>query len=371
MQSNNKKRFTDLCIIVTITLLLFILINFVSFLAIQIRNSISEKMPMKIIYGTNLEQIVDSAYPDLNFSDVLKIYENIDGMEMELEPFTMFTEQKGYESKYVNISKDGFRLIKNQKSLKTNAKKVFVFGSSPVFGYNVRDQDTVASHLQEELGDNYSVFNFGRGYYYSHQQLSLLIRLVLEKKLIPDHVIFINNHANERGLVGPALENGFHNFTKNTRKFIYVRDYLPVIKILQYIDREYININSSQSLGSEIPYLEDIDYFLRTNEAAKNFSDNYNIKFNAIYPPAYGYKYKNFNNDPLTRKGSKYMKRDVSLFSSIEQKFQQNEMPSYFYNFMYLHNNVSRPYVDTAHFSSDLSREIAKNIRNSVFKDLK
>lgn len=366
MSDKFKSLGKDFCIITTICLILFLALNILSYAAIQVRKAYTSDLPMVSIYGEGLEKSVIGSYPSLSFNDILEIYKDTKLLELEIENFTMFTEKKGYSSKTVNISKDGYRLVKNQQPMNTDRKKVFIFGSSPTFGYNLRDQDTVASHLQDYSGDNLAIFNFGRGYYYSRQQFSLLINLVLDKNIKPDYVIFVNNHANERGLMGPATDQGFEKLTTKIPKSALVRELFPVVKIFQYIGREYHNADITVGDQVTVSTQQDVDYFMKTNSTVKEFCDANGIKFVSVYAPAFGYKYTNVERDPLNRPGAKYDERALEMFKLIDDRFVAGEMPPYFYNLLNLNDMVERPYVDTAHFSSSLSKVIAKNIYDII-----
>lgn len=356
----------DFCIITTIVLVSFLFLNIFSYVAIQVRKAYVSDLPMVSIYGKGLEKAVIGAYPTLSFDDILGIYEDTKRLTLELENFTMFAEKKGYSSATVNISKDGYRLVENQQPINTNRKKVFIFGSSPTFGYNLRDRDTVASHLQNASGDKFAVFNFGRGYYYSRQQFSLLINLVVDRNVKPAYVVFINNHANERGLLGPATNEGFEKFATKAHGAASVRELFPVVKILQYIGREYLKSDVPVGEQATVTAQQDIDYFMRTNKAVKEFCDANGIEFISVYAPAFGYRYANVERDPLNRLDAKYDKRSLEIFKTIDDRFAAGEMPPYFYSLLNLNDTIERPYVDTAHFSSNLSKVIAKNIYDII-----
>ena len=53
-------------------------------------------------------------------------------------------------------------------------KRFFVYGGSTTWGYNVADYQTIPSYLQKELINNgyndYCVYNFGGGSYFSTQE---------------------------------------------------------------------------------------------------------------------------------------------------------------------------------------------------------
>ena len=87
------------------------------------------------------------------------------------EPYVQFRERPRV-GQFVNISPDGFRLNakEGRKAFDPDAKAVFVFGGSTAFGYGVRDQDTIAAHLEaifreRQPEQRVAVYNFGRGYY--------------------------------------------------------------------------------------------------------------------------------------------------------------------------------------------------------------
>ena len=366
MASKAKQGWVDFCIISTITLIAFIAVNILSYTAVLVRKAYVSNLPMVSIYGDKLEHIVAGAYPGLSFGNIMGIYEDTTALDLELENFTMFTERKGYKSNTVNISENGYRLISDQQPLDTDRKKIFVFGSSPTFGYNLRDQDTIASHLQDVAGKDFAVFNFARGYYYSRQQFTQLINLVVDQNIKPDYVVFVNNHSNERGVRGPATEKGFQKFTKNTQGFVLLREVFPVIKILQYIGRTYMGMGVPQPEESTASAKQDVDYFLNVNQTVKSFADANEIEFIAIYGPAYGYKYKNVAEYPLNRPQAAYDAKSLKIFSMIDSMFSENKMPLYFYNLLDMNNIVERPYVDTAHYSSALSKEIASGVYDII-----
>jgi len=100
--------------------------------------------------------------------------------------------------KYINVNENGFRLIQNQASWPPNNSNIniFIFGGSTTFGYGVSDEQTVPSYLQNYLRQHIihkkvCVYNFGRGHYYSSQELVLFEKL-LWLGIIPEVVIFID-----------------------------------------------------------------------------------------------------------------------------------------------------------------------------------
>ena len=71
-----------------------------------------------------------------------------------------------------------------------------MFGGSTAFGIGVPDDQTVASHLQTQLGTardgrEVRVYNFGRGAYYSSQERALFERLIVAG-YVPNLAIFLD-----------------------------------------------------------------------------------------------------------------------------------------------------------------------------------
>ena len=93
-----------------------------------------------------------------------------------------------FSGEFTNTSPEGIRLtVKN--NISPDAKKIFMFGGSTLWGTGSPDRYTIPSELQALLGPGYDVHNFGETGYVSTQELNYLLhRLALGD--IPDTVIF-------------------------------------------------------------------------------------------------------------------------------------------------------------------------------------
>jgi|GEM_PF-4542959 len=105
----------------------------------------------------------------LSSGEMKKLWTETWNEALEYAPWVQFRE-KPRHGKYVNVHKDGYRIIpgspENPKHL------IFLFGGSTTFGYNVTDNQTFSYYLQAEINKNYpegcfAVRNYGRAYYYS------------------------------------------------------------------------------------------------------------------------------------------------------------------------------------------------------------
>ncbi len=118
-------------------------------------------------------------------------------IRMVFEPFTQVKPQP-VRGAYINISEQGFRLVKNQGPWPPDpaALTVFVFGGSTTFGSSLGDEQTIVSSLQDQLGSCRAaapifVYNFGRPMYFSSQERALF-ELLVSQGHVPDIAIFID-----------------------------------------------------------------------------------------------------------------------------------------------------------------------------------
>ena len=81
-------------------------------------------------------------------------------------PFLGHTETDR-NGKFVNFSEDEGRKVNRPNNCSSN---IYLYGGSTTFGYNVKDSDTIGEFLQNEIGNDFCVYNHGRSYYYSKQE---------------------------------------------------------------------------------------------------------------------------------------------------------------------------------------------------------
>jgi len=141
--------------------------------------------PVTKKYGSKLSAAYSAVYPGKSPEVIQALLRETWSRGPALyEAFTGFKERP-YRGKYVNVDENGFRFSKSQASWPPDPKalNIFLFGGSTTFGYGVSDEETIPSDLQETLRQNLgkpvSVFNFGRGFYYSTQERILFERLLL------------------------------------------------------------------------------------------------------------------------------------------------------------------------------------------------
>jgi hypothetical protein len=119
----------------------------------------------------------------------------------EYEQFTGLIESPRKDFNYVNFSKKNGRKINNGDACNIS---FFFYGGETTFGYNVTDEQTFASFFKDILDiefpeNNYCVYNFGRGSYFSTQENILFQQHLLKKRFESGDFIFFIDGVNEGG----------------------------------------------------------------------------------------------------------------------------------------------------------------------------
>lgn len=368
------KKYTAFSIITTNLLVLFFVINFLSYVILENKNKFQNILLPGVLgkYGSELFENNKEIYGgDYNFIKIKSLLKEYGNLRLEYEPFVEFGEKKGFTSRNININQLGFRRILNQEDIDTNKKKVFVFGGSTTFGYGVSDSETIPSYLQGYLNsDKYAVFNFGRGFYYSKQQLVFFIQL-LNKGFKPDIVISIDG-VNEKGYKDfPSRSNDFINIFEHEESYLATLNALPVVQLM-YKVLNRIKFNSLKSskqkewIYTKNSAKDDINYYLKTIDIFNKLCESHNIKYLAIYQPSHIYKYEYVNYHPFYQGDNK--RKAVIRYPLLETMIDNNLTPDFLYSLMHLQENEKRPlYVDLVHYNPYFNKKIAEEI-NEIIK---
>ena len=120
--------------------------------------------------------------PVIYFKDGLEYSDNVKKylMDQSLISFSYSTDSNGFRNTIPSVKSD---------------KQILIIGDSVPFGVGVDDEHTVASQLQEIIGDKYRVINAGVGNYDGHQAF------LMAKKL--------SNENTFAGLIYVACQNDF------------------------------------------------------------------------------------------------------------------------------------------------------------------
>lgn len=298
------------------------------------------------------------------------------GFGLEYSPYIGYQEKKGFESKSINISEFGFRKINKQSPLLSEKKIVFVLGGSTTFGYGVRDDQTIPSYLQDILGEDYAIFNFGRGYYYSKQQLILLIQLI-NKGFIPDIVISIDG-VNEKGEQDTPSKSILFEKALEWKPSVKPPHFLNSFPIIKYLNREFLDLDQTAiaeavDTGVEEGYdyseaERDVNYYLQTTKIFYAICNAFEIKYFAFVQPAHIYKFDYEKLHPFFKGDKQLVTRQ--RYDYINQIFLNSKNPEYMFSLLDLQENEDRQlYVDLVHYNPYFNKKIASSIAGFIRED--
>lgn len=368
------------CVVFTITAFLFIMVNLAVawFWLPQSRN---------VVYGHPVfnpahEQSLVNVYK-LPIEDIRKIIaEAWTESAWVYEPYVQFKERPR-EGEFVNISDDGYRLNWRRESriLEGGAGSIFLFGGSTMFGYGVRDQDTIAAHLEKILrernpGHKASVYNFGRGYYGSKQEF-LLFQSLIQRGIVPEIAIFMSG-VNEHFSFCPTYSNNIANMFQIAQKDPRARvravlEALPVMRLLRPSYRSLLEDNKLYSIKSSQSYCFECDP-VKGQSAAQQMVSNYLINQLLIRSLAakYGIRLL-FIDHPVGGYKNRYTKdaygNTIPDLSQIIKLLDKTvDEPDELSLSGLLNNLEGDAFVDAIHYTSEANQLIAKAIARDMVR---
>src|SRR5262245_1113632 len=139
--------------------------------------------------AANAEQDQKTRYTSDEISADLRRHADMPGSPYRYESYIVY-RNRPFRSKHVNIDENGMRL-NGAPPVENPELKIWMFGSSPVFGATSGDGETIPAAIERQLaksGRRAAVSNFGVVGYTSWQEtLDILLRLGERPK--PDVVI--------------------------------------------------------------------------------------------------------------------------------------------------------------------------------------
>jgi hypothetical protein len=388
-------------VILANNLVIFVLVNIIFLLAFMVKDhylkelNLADELSLK--YNNPSLRIV---YPELNASEINKLLTETWTRRYAYEPFTQFKEAP-FVGKYVNVDKNGFRLSKNQGPWPpvSDNFNVFLFGSSSIFNYGLPDDQTIASYLQEclskiNLKKNVCIYNFGRGHYFSTQEL-ILFQALLGSGFVPDIAIFIDGLSdfyNTKGTLTFTAE--LRNFVdakrnKNTlakSDLLNIINGLPLFRGIDFIRRVSDNINrddiSQQNKNvvtantDEDKYNDEtiiarvINRYVNNKRVIEAIASVYSVNTVFVWQPVpmykYDLKYHLFAPANGFWSGHTFSKYGYPRMAEFVKKQPLGN------NFLWcadMQEDLKEPlYVDIAHYTAGMSKRLAYTICDLLLK---
>jgi|SRR5271157_1247054 len=344
--------------------LLFLLLNLLLYLVSLAMRPKRAADPLSR-YGSDKLQ---KAYPGWQGEDVRTlIRETFRDMAFEYEPFTGFRNTP-FRGKYVNIDPAGFRFSKDQASWPPpqGATNIFVFGGSTALGVGLPDDETIASHLLECAPANRShlaVYNFGRSYYFSSQEL-ILFQSLLNAGFVPQVAVFID------GINDFGTPDGQPAFGANFRRFMAAQAgpsllyNLPVVWAAHRLRDHWRKPQPLKATDYADPAALQrvIDRWLANKRMIELMASGFGVRTIFVWQPAPMYKY-DFRYDPFPAEDFGTNRRAEYGYPLMENLRAQGKLGD---NVLWLadmqQNKHENLYVDSFHYTAAFSKEIAAQI---------
>jgi len=300
------------------------------------------------------------------------------------EPY-VYWRRKPYNSKYIKVNTDGFRVTPNSEISSENAQpslRLFMFGGSTMWGTGARDALTIPALLATELrsrGIKVEVVNFGETGYVSTQEVITLL-LQLQKGNIPNLVVFYDGgndtySAYQQGIAG-LPQNEYNrakefNLTKRLPeiKRIVVKDTINNLATVRFTKALLRRIGMRKTEQKDEPDYdkgriveEAVNLYLNNLELVKSLAVSYKFKYIFYWQPTI------FGKNKL----SDYEKAEYAREQHLEKFFKETHNilrektthPRYektFYDLSAIFSHVEEPvYIDWIHLSERGNATIAQ-----------
>src|SRR5262245_4669285 len=211
------------------------------------------------------ESIADQVY----VGGVLDDFTRLQNLGLVYQPWVQFSETP-YDGKLLHVDTDAdglpLRRTVNSSGEKAALLRILVLGGSTTFGYNVSDEHTWPSHLSAVLNERATqlglalrieVTNYGRGYYYSTQEVFLLTQL-LKGGQRPNLVVFLDGLNEWTSSYVPILTQVLATATHNLQferslSLVDQFDWLPVVRLAKAV-RRWMALPSSSPSPDQVAY---------------------------------------------------------------------------------------------------------------------
>lgn len=295
-------------------------------------------------------------------------------------PFVEYKEAPR-SGKYVSVSSENTRCNlngDNQCEIANGKGVIWVFGGSTVFGYGVKNDETIPAYINKVFPD-YTVVNMGHASYYSTLE-RILFNEKLSEGLAPEIAVFVDGLNDFYYFNVPNISEASHQIRElfnvaSSGIYLDVKTFSDKSYFLQYLysklkpNLKKINNDAEDNrswalVQPDSTLLKVIDRLRFNFLVRQNIGEINGVKvLNVLQPvPGYGIGHKTSNvPDHLLRlKGHVNSARGYQIIE--EEKF--NLSVSYL-NLSDL--SIDAPmYIDTVHYSPAFNREIANRIADVI-----
>jgi hypothetical protein len=339
------------------TALLFVLINVAFYFIPALKNG-GLDAPNAASFGDSLSRV----YPGLTSAEINALLQETWSLGLMYQPFTMFREPP-HAGTYVNVSTAGFRKSLNQGPWPPDPRQfnVFVFGGSTTFGYGVPDSDTVSSHLGKQLAEagarQVSVYNFGRGSYYSSQERILFAEL-LQSGFVPDAAVFVDG-LNDFFFDKPDHSELIERVLGGSSNLLpLIVQKVPVVKAF-VAQRTLHSLSEQETPPSGEVVDAAIARYLANKAVTERLASAYGIRTLFVWQPVPTYEY-DLAQHPFAKGGFGRNGYPRAGYPKMAEAVRANRLGENFVWCADIQRGLAEPlYVDKVHYSGRLSALLA------------
>lgn len=310
-------------------------------------------------------------------------------------PYVHFKERE-YVGQYINVSKKGYRLNKEQRPWPPvdGGKAVYCFGGSTTFGVGVTDNETYPSYLQEYLNSSslhsWSVYNFGCPAYFSTQERILFAQLLLDE-FKPDWAVFLDGVNEFQNYDGNPFDvrgvcdyfNGEQSTWRKLTEFKFVRR-RSLTTFLEFIRMKskpfYVKNNIGEEFvkdqGSLQHELEEtVNRYLNNVSLISSICEGGLKKIKPLFAvqphPFYSYPLESRIIQRIANVDVKELRvRLKDGYGLLKEKtVNLHGRPCFLWLADIFKKSKSYKYVDRFHYSAEANREIGNSIGMRILED--
>jgi hypothetical protein len=350
-----------------------------------VTNKIAKKYTNSSINERNFEKNISEIYGKENYKDYLEVFK-FQNIPSKYSPFTEALESERY-SKFLSVGKYSNRCNYNvinlcKKIPKGGNNEIWIFGGSEIFGYGLKNDETIAAHL-EKLLIKKKVINFGQGFFYSTQN-RILFQNLLTFLPPPSTVIFMEgfNDFKKEHIFNDEFP-GITSLTKDYKKIFKEKKDSNYLIFKNWIIKKYNKLNivklynenkNKKIINNKNFKLEKIDerYYKLIDRLKTNLQINKSLEYefginviNVLEPMALSI------NDYSTSKisKSKLSKYDQGFFHirNIYKLIDKNNNLLNYVDLNLINLKIEdEMFIDLVHYSNKFSKNIALNLYESM-----
>ncbi len=381
-----KRRFLQIKKLIYNIILLFIMIVVVE-VGLQLVYFISHR-------GEE-DEISDKRYllPQYNGKEWAKpLYEEMSKLSGEYKEYREWGK-KEYHGKYININPEGVRKTWNPNiPLSKNAKTIYVFGGSTIWGDGVIDDNTIPSYMSKKLnksGYSFVVYNYGE-WAYTYTQGIIHLILLLRDGYRPDYVVFYDGIADIYGAYQSGVPGHLHYSYSLRNKFkenkisgirLIMIGMTNILTEYSKIYNELIKINRRldppQSMFQEVAHSYDdkelrelskgiVEYYGKSLMLLDNLSKSYGFKYICFWQPV---SFTGTNvTDEETKSDVRFQDKALIKLHRYTLEYLKTKLFPHFFNISdILDGKTKSYYIDFAHITEEGNEVVADEIV-SLFK---